>query len=110
MPLVFVAIWAVVDIVTVYVIFPVIGLEQGAILLFAHSTAGWSAAIITWALLALAPVTGLVLAARALRRGGRTGAWLALALNSLTALLTAYFVFDQLRMTYFPQFTFPFGA
>jgi hypothetical protein len=91
-------------------VFPLLGLKEGDIVLFARSLGGWAAAVIGWALLAAAPAAGLVFAVRALRRGGRIGARVGLVLNSLVALVVAYMVFDEIRMTYFPQFTFPFSS
>jgi hypothetical protein len=45
---------------------------------------------------------------KALRRGGQAAAWAALVVNGLVGVLFAYQIFDEIRMTYFPQFTWPF--
>ncbi len=107
---VFVGVYFLTSLVGLYLVFPVLGLQQGDIFLFAHSVGGWVAAVVGWLLLAAAPVTGVVLAVRALRLGGRASAWVALALNALVTLFVAYTVFDEIRMAYFPQFTFPFSG
>jgi hypothetical protein len=93
-----------------YLIFPLLGLKEGDILLFDRSVAGWAWAIGLWLLLVAAPVAGVVLAVKALRRGGRSVAWTGFALNGVLVLLSAYMIFDEIRMTYFPDITFPFGS
>lgn len=94
--------------VGVYVIFPLVGLEEGDVFLMAHSVAGWVWAVAFWVLLLAAPVTGVVLAAKALRRGGARAARTALVLNGALVLIAAYMAVDEVRMAYFPSFTFPF--
>lgn len=106
----FVAVYFLTSFIGLYLVFPMLGLKEGDIVLFARSVGGWAAALIGWLLLAAAPVTGVTLAVRAQRRGARASAWIALTLNSLIALLVAYMIFDEIRMTYFPQFTFPFSG
>jgi uncharacterized integral membrane protein len=61
-----------------------------------------------WAVIAAAPAAGVVLATRALRRQRRNSAWGALVVNALIALLVAYQVFDEIRMSYFPDWSWPF--
>ncbi len=107
---VFVAVYFLTSFIGLYLVFPMLGLKEGDIALFARSVGGWATALIGWLLLAAAPVTGVALAVRAQRRGARASAWIALTLNSLIALLVAYMIFDEIRMTYFPQFTFPFSG
>jgi pimeloyl-ACP methyl ester carboxylesterase len=107
---VFVGVYFLTSLIGLYLVFPMLGLREGDILLFAHSIGGWVAAVAGWLLLAAGPVTGVVLAARALRLGARASAWVAFALNALVTLFVAYTVFDEIRMAYFPQFTFPFSG
>jgi hypothetical protein len=106
----FLAVFMLTSFAWLYLVFPMLGLKEGDIVLFAHSVGGWVAAVIGWALLVAAPVGGVVFAVKALRRGGRVGAWVGLVLNSLVTLMVAYMVFDEIRMAYFPQFTFPFSG
>jgi hypothetical protein len=94
--------------VGVYVVFPLLGLHEGDVYLFAHSVAGWVAAVGSWLVLAAAPVAGVMFAVRALRLEVSNRARLGLVLNALALLFTAYSVFDEIRMAYFPGFTFPF--
>lgn len=94
--------------VGVYVVFPLLGLQEGDVYLFAHSVAGWLAALASWLVLAAAPVAGVMFAVRALRLEVANRARLGLVLNALALLFTAYLVFDEIRMAYFPGFTFPF--
>lgn len=107
---VFVFAYLLTSFVGVYLIFPLLGLQEGDIFLFARSAGGWAAAVISWLVLIAGPIVGVVLAIRALHleAGGR--AWVALALNALAVLFTAYLMFDEMRMTYFPGFTFPFSG
>jgi hypothetical protein len=46
----------------------------------------------------------------ALRRGAHAAAWTALALNAVLVLVMAYTFLDAVRMTFWPGWTFPFGA
>ncbi len=103
-------VFALTSFVSLYLVFPILGLQEGDITLFAHSVGGWVAAVIGWALMAAAPVAGVAFAVRALRRGGRAGAWVGLVLNSLVTLMVAYMAFDEIRMAYFPHLTFPFSG
>lgn len=105
----FIVIYFVTSLIGLYLIFPILDLHEGDLLLFARDVAGWMAAIVTWLLLAAAPITGVVLAVKAVRRGGRLSAWFGLVLNAALTLLVSYMVFDEIRMTYFPQMSFPFG-
>jgi uncharacterized membrane protein len=91
-----------------YLVFPVLGLKEGDVYLFAHSVAGWVAAAASWLVLAAAPVAGVVFGVRALRLEASNRARLGLVLNGLALLFTVYLVFDEIRMAYFPGFTFPF--
>ena len=106
----FVVVYFVTSFVGLYLVFPMLGLQEGDIFLFANSVAGWTAAVIGWLLLGAAPVAGVTYAVMALRRGAHLGAWVGLVVNALLMLLVAYMVFDEIRMTYFPQFTFPFSG
>jgi hypothetical protein len=74
----------------------------------AHSWASWVWFVVTWAIVAVAPVTGIVLAAAAMRQGARWSARGSLVTNALVALLVAYQVFDEIRMSYFPSWSWPF--
>lgn len=92
----------------VYLVFPLLGLKEGDVFLFAHSAGGWVAATISWLLLLAGPLAGTVFASRALRLGAKARGWSALTLNALAMLSTVYLMFDEIRMAYFPTFTFPF--
>ena len=105
---VFALVGLVTSFVGVYVVFPLVGLEEGDVLLMAHSVAGWVWAVAFWVLLLAAPVTGVVLAARALARGGARAARTALVLNGVLVLIAVYMVFDEVRLAYFPSVTLPF--
>lgn len=107
---IFAGVYFLTSLIGLYLVFPMLGLHEGDIFLFAHSIGGWVAAVVGWLLLAAGPVTGVVLAVRALRLGARASAWAAFALNALVTLFVAYTVFDEIRMAYFPQFTFPFSG
>ena len=107
---VFIGVYFLTSLLWLYLVFPMLGLQEGDILLFAHSVGGWVAAVVAWLLLAAGPVTGVVLAVRALRLRARASAWVAFALNALITFFLAYSVFDEIRMAYFPQFTFPFSG
>ena len=106
----FVAAYLATSFIGLYLIFPLLGLSEGDILLFARNVAGWAVAIAFWLLLGAAPVAGVVFAVKALRRGGRVGAWVGLVVNAALILVVAYTLFDEIRMTYFPQVTFPFPS
>lgn len=106
----FVLVYFATSFIGLYLIFPLLGLKEGDILLFDRSVAGWVWAIGLWLLLVAAPIVGVMLAVKALRRGGRTAAWTGFALNGVLVLLSAYMIFDEIRMTYFPDITFPFGS
>jgi hypothetical protein len=84
------------------------GLAEGDLVLMAHSVGAWVWFVVCWAMVAAAPVAGMVLARQALRRGARWGARASLATHGLIALLVAYQVFDEIRMSYFPDWTWPF--
>lgn len=101
-------VWVAVGIIA-YASLGLFGLSEGDLILMAQSVAAWIFDLVLWAILAAAPVAGVVLAAKALRRGGHVGAWAGLVLNGLVALVVAYQVFDEIRMSYFPGFTWPFG-
>ena len=91
-----------------YLVFPLLGLKEGDIFLFARNAGGWAAASISWLLLIAGPVAGVVLAVRARRLHAGAVVWPPLLLNTVALLFTAYLAFDEIRMTYFPGFTFPF--
>ena len=98
------------DLIGTYVMLPLLGLEEGDLPLMARDLAGWTVETLLFLVAVAVPVLGVVLARTALRRGGRWGAWVALALNAATALLMVYVFADAVRMTYFPEVTFPFGG
>lgn len=108
MPVAFVVVYFLVSFVSLYVAFPLLGLQEGDLFLFAHSAAGWVVAVVGWLLLAVAPVTGLVLGVRARRLGAGTTAVTGIVLNAAVTLLLAYLVFDEIRMAYIPSFTLLF--
>lgn len=107
---VFVVVYFVTSFVGLYVVFPLLGLQEGDLFLFAHSVAGWVAAVVGWVLLAGAPAWGLSLGVRARRLGARTTAVVGIVLNAAVLLLVAYMAFDEIRMAYIPGFTFPFSG
>ncbi|HET8593783.1 MAG TPA: hypothetical protein VFM07_00945 [Intrasporangium sp.] len=94
----------------VYLVFPLLGLKEGDVFLFAHSAGGWAAATISWLLLLSGSVAGVVFAERARRLQVEARVWVGLLLNALALLFTLYLMFDELRMAYFPSFTFPFAG
>jgi hypothetical protein len=106
----FVGAYIVTSFVGLYVVIPLLGLSEGDLFLFARDVAGWAFEIL-FLLLVLSPLAlGVVFAARALRHGARAGAWTALLLNAFFALVMLYTFLDAIRMTYWPEWTFPFGA
>ncbi|GAB3436172.1 hypothetical protein GCM10027517_05840 [Phycicoccus ginsengisoli] len=98
------------DLLGTYGLLPLLGLQEGDLPLMARNAAGWVVETALFLGLAAAPVTGVVLAATALRRGGRAGAWTGLAVNAALVLVAVYLFADAVRMTYFPSFTFPFSG
>lgn len=103
----FVVIWFGVGSVT-FAALGLFGLAEGDLVLMAHSVPAWIWFLGSWALVAAAPAAGILLATRALRRGGRRGAWACLVANGLVAVLVAYQVFDEIRMSYFPGWSWPY--
>jgi hypothetical protein len=85
------------------VLLPALDLAEGDLLLMAGGVLGWVAEI-TMSLLLIAPcLIGLVLGIKAVRRGARTLAWLAVGLNVLPILQVAVAFLDSVHMTYYPQ-------
>lgn len=99
---IFVIVFFVTDIVGTFLVLPLLGLSEGDLFLFAHSAAGWIAEILLFLVGVAAPVTGVVLGAKALRRGGKAGAWAGLVVNAGLALMVCYMLFDAIRMAYWP--------
>ena len=96
---VFVVVWVAAGLLT-YAALGWFGLEEGDLVLMAHSAGAWVLDVVVWAVSAAAPVTGAVLAARALRLGAAGSARVALVLNALLVLVVAYGVVDEARMSY----------
>lgn len=98
---VFVVVFLVTSFVGEYVVLDLLGLPEGALFLMEGGVAGWFAEVFFALLLVSAPVAGIWLAARALRRGGQGKAWAGLVLNGLLLLLVVYMFIDAIRMSYF---------
>lgn len=98
------------SVVGFYVVIPLLGLSEGDLFLFARNAAGWAFELLFLLLVLAPPVLGVVFATRALRRGAHAAAWTALVLNALAGLVMVYTFLDAVRMTYWPGWTFPFGA
>lgn len=79
-----------------------LGLDKGELLLMAHSAVAWVVFILLVAVIAAPLAFGLWLAWRAVVRGGWAG-WVALLLNAALLSVVLYGAFDQVRMTYWPQ-------
>ena len=107
MPIVFVVVWFILGLIA-FASLGLFGLHEGDLVLMAHSWAAWVFFVVCWVVIAAAPVAGVVLATKALRRQRRGSAWAALVVNALIALLVAYQVFDEIRMSYFPHWSWPF--
>lgn len=99
---VFVVVFIVTDVVGTFVVLPLLGLSEGDLFLFAHNAVGWVAEILLFLIGVLAPVAGVVLGVKALRRGGRAGAVAGLVVNAGLALVVCYMLFDAIRMAYWP--------
>ncbi len=84
------------------VLMPLLGLNEGGLLLMAGGVAGWTAEIVSDLLVAAPAVAGAWFAVAALRSGGRLGAWAGLALNALLVALVIYTFVDAIHMTYYP--------
>ena len=80
-----------------------LGIREGDVILMARSAAGWVAEVGSTLIVLSAPVLGVVLGARAIRRGGTWGPRAATAVNGLFALLWLYTFIDNIHMTYFPS-------
>lgn len=98
---VFVVVFLVTSFVGGYVVLHLLGLPEGALFLMEGGVAGWTAEVLFALLLAGAPVAGVWLAVRAIRRGGRRAAWAGLILNGLLVLVVVYMFVDAIRMSYF---------
>jgi len=97
---VFLVLWLVVGMVT-YFSLGLLGLREGDLVLMAHSVTAWVFDLICWAVLAAAPLAGVVLAVRARIAGGRPAVWLVpLLANVAVVLLVGYQVVDEIRMSY----------
>lgn len=81
------------------------GLVEGDMILMAHSVGAWVLDVALWLITVSAPVAGVVFAVKALRRGGKWGAGVGLALNALLILVVVYGVVDEIHMSYFPGVT-----
>lgn len=77
-----------------------LGLTDGDLLLMDHSAAGWAAEIGLTLVLAAPPIVGVVLAIRAIRRGARTLAFVAGAINGLLVLMTLVTLVGNIWITY----------
>lgn len=80
-----------------------LGIHEGDVTLMARSAAGWVAEVGSTSIVLAAPVVGMVLGTRAIRRGGTWGPWAALAVNAACALVTLYTFVDNVHMAYFPS-------
>lgn len=98
---VFLVVFVVTSVVGEYVVLDLLGLPEGSLFLMEGGIAGWTAEVLFTVLLVSGPVTGVWLAVRALRRGGRGKAWAAVVLNGLLVLLVVYLFADAIRMSYF---------
>jgi hypothetical protein len=78
------------------------GLNEGDLLLMAHGASAWVVFLLLVAAMAAPLVLGLWFAWRAVRGGGWVG-WAALVLNAALLCVVLYGAFDQVRMTYWPQ-------
>jgi hypothetical protein len=85
------------------VLMPWLDLAEGGLLLMAGGVAGWVAEIGMTLLLIAPPVVGVVLAVKAVRRGGRWTAWLALGLCAVLIAQAVFSFIDAVHMTYYPQ-------
>lgn len=85
------------------VLMPWLDLSEGSLLLMAGGVAGWVAQIGMTVLLIAPIVVGMVLAVKAVRRGGRWTAWLALGLNAVVIAQAVFSFIDAVHMTYYPQ-------
>jgi hypothetical protein len=81
------------------------GLVEGDLILMAHSVGAWVLDVVLWVISLSAPVAGVVFAVSALRRGGKWGAWVGLAVNTLLILVVVYGVVNEIHMSYFPGIT-----
>lgn len=96
--------FAVVFLVTSVAYGPVLkarGQHEGDLLAMTEDVAGVALEVAFAFALAAAPVAGVILAARALRRHVTRSAWTALAANGLLALLVLYQFVDAMRMSFF---------
>ena len=96
--------------VGLYIVVPLLGLNEGDLFLFARNPAGWAFEILFLLVVLAPPVLGVGYAAKALRRGAHAAAWTALVVNALFVLVMVYTFLDAIRMTYWPEWTFPFGS
>jgi hypothetical protein len=85
------------------VLMPWLGLAEGDLLLMAGGAAGWVAQTGMTLLLVAPVVVGLVLAVKAVRRGGRWAAWLGLGLNAILIAQAVFSFIDAVHMAYYPQ-------
>ncbi len=82
-----------------------LGIHEGDVILMARSASGWAAEIGSVLAGLAAPVLGVLLGVRAIRRGGRWGSWTAVIVNAGFALLVLYMFVDDIHMTYFPSWS-----
>lgn len=77
------------------------GQHEGDLLAMTEDVAGVVLEVVFALVLVAAPVLGVVLAIRALRRQATRSAWAALVLNGLLVLLVLYQFVDAIRMSFF---------
>lgn len=83
-----------------YWLLAALDLNDGDLLLTDRSVVGWTAEIGLTLLLAAAPAAGVVLAARAIRAGARTWAFVAAAVNGVLVLMALVTFVGNIWMTY----------
>lgn len=99
---VYLVVFFVTDVVGTYLVLPLLDLNEGDLFLFAHNAAGWVAEILLFLVGLAAPALGVTFGWRALRRGGRLGAWVGVVINTGLVLVVCYMLFDAIRMAYWP--------
>lgn len=87
-------------------ILPSLGPQDVDLRTYAASAAARVGAVVLSAAVLAPPITGVVLATRALRLGGGSRAWVGLVLNVLALFLMVAVTIEQIRTAYFPASTF----